>query len=107
MACLQSDEISPPLIITGTAGSGKSTTLMRLALRLSGDGIRTYWIDERTNLKPHLLGRTVQDTEEPVAVLIDDADLWGRTLTNWAIEIPKIRAGVLLCVALRASRIAS
>ena len=105
MSCLQSDDITPPLIITGTAGSGKSTTLMRLALRLSGNGIRTYWIDERTNLKPHLLAHTVRETEGPVAVLIDDADLWGRTLTNWAIEIPRIRAGVLLCVALRASRI--
>ena len=102
---LQSNEISPPLVITGTAGSGKSTALMRLALRLSGDGIRTYWIDERTNLEPHLLGRVVRETEGPVAVLIDDADLWGRALTNWAVEIPRTRARVVLCVALRASRI--
>ena len=40
-----------PLLLTGTAGSGKSTSLMRLALDLSAKGIATYWIDEKGELR--------------------------------------------------------
>ena len=34
---LRSESPEPPLVLTGTAGSGKSTSLMRLALRISGN----------------------------------------------------------------------
>ena len=44
-------------------------------------------------------------TDRPVAVLVDDADLWGRYLTGWAIELPKCRPGVLFGAALRSTRI--
>ena len=94
-----------PLVVSGTAGSGKSTALMRLGLRLSGMGIPVYWIDETTNLKPYKLRQLVLDESGPLAVLVDDGDLWGRILTSWATEIPKCKPGTLFGVALRSSRI--
>ena len=102
---LKSDKISPPLLLSGTAGSGKSTALMRLALRLTGDGIPVYWIDERSNVKIFKFQQFITQTDRPVAVLIDDADLLGRHLTSWAVEFPKLGRQMLFCVALRSSRI--
>ena len=104
-AALELNEISTPLLLSGTAGAGKSTSLMRLALRLSADGVPVYWIDESSNIPPFQLRQAILDGSGPVGVLVDDADLWGRTLTNWAIEIPQCRPGVLFCAALRSSRI--
>ena len=100
-----SDEPTTPLLLCGTAGSGKSTSLMRLALRLTADGIPVYWIDESSNIRPFQLRQTILDSEGPVCILVDDADLWGRTLTTWAIEIPQIRGEILFGAALRSSKI--
>ena len=105
LAVEPNDKPSTPLLLCGTAGSGKSTSLMRLALRLTADGIPVYWIDESSNIRPFQLRQAIIDTDGPVSVLVDDADLWGRTLTTWAIEIPQIRDQVLFGAALRSSRI--
>ena len=107
VACAALDLSTPstPLLLSGTAGSGKSTAAMRLALRLNADGVPVYWIDEGSNIKPYQLRQKVLQIDGPVAVLVDDADLFGRILTNWAIEIPQARCGVLFCAALRSSRI--
>ena len=104
-SALESSDSCPPLVVCGTAGSGKSTSLMRLALRLSADGVPVYWLDESSDIKPHSLRNVVLETDGPVAVLIDDADLWGRTLKNWVVELPKAGDNILICVAVRSSRI--
>ncbi|MDE0000530.1 MAG: hypothetical protein OXQ89_22535 [Rhodospirillaceae bacterium] len=102
---LNNSDSCPPVIVCGTAGSGKSTSLMRLGLRLSADGMPVYWLDESSDINPHILRNVVLEADGPVAVLIDDGDLWGRTLTSWAIELPKASHDILFCVALRSSRI--
>lgn len=102
---IKSDSVSPPFLLSGTAGSGKSTALMRLALRLTSDGIPVYWIDESSNINTFKFQRLMAQTDRPVAVLIDDADLLGRSLTSWAVELPRLGSGVIFCVALRSSRI--
>jgi len=94
-----------PLLITGTAGTGKSTSLMRLALRLSDEGIPVYWVDEESNIEIHSLNALVSRTEGPLAILIDDADLFGSVLSGWARELPFIRDKVLFGMALRASKV--
>ncbi len=104
-ASLDSSEFTSPFLLSGTAGSGKSTALMRLALRLNSDGVPVYWIDESSSIEPYKLRQSIIQSEQPIAVLVDDADLWGRHLTSWAIELPKARRGVLFGAALRSSRI--
>ena len=102
---LNSEEPGKPMVVTGTAGSGKSTSLMRLGLELTAGGVPTYWIDERSNFKVHRLRELVLDTEGPLAILIDDADLFGRTASGWVRELPKIRPNILLGVAVRSSKV--
>lgn len=94
-----------PFVIGGTAGSGKSTSLMRLGLRFNAEGVPVYWIDERSNIDPHKLRALVLQTKRPVAVLVDDADLWGAILSGWARELPGLREDVLFACAIRSSKI--
>ena len=104
-ASLAASELVPPLIVTGTAGSGKSTSLMRLGLRLSSDGIPVYWMDRRWNVKPFRLRELVLQNEDPIAILVDDSDMFGRAVSGWARELTKIRPGVLFAPAIRSNKI--
>ncbi len=94
-----------PLVLTGTAGSGKSTSLMRLGLRLSGHGFPTYWIDESSNIETHRLRDLIVADDKPVAILVDDADLWGRVASAWARDLPTLRPRVLIVMATRSSKV--
>ena len=94
-----------PLLLTGTAGTGKSTSLMRLAIEVSGTGVATYWLDERSNIDVNRLRELVTDNEEPVAIIVDDADIFGRLIAGWARELPKQRSKVLFACSLRSSRV--
>jgi hypothetical protein len=104
---LTTDEPPRPLLITGTAGSGKSTSLMRLGLRLTADSIPAYWIDEQSNIEPNRLYQLMKDKEKeaPLAILIDDADLWGYLISSWARELPKSQPRILFALALRSTKI--
>ena len=94
-----------PMLLTGTAGSGKSTSLMRLALQLSAKGISTYWIDESSNFEVYRLRDLLTSTQDPVAILADDADIFGRLVTGWARELPLQRPRVLFACAVRSTKV--
>jgi hypothetical protein len=38
-----------------------------------------------------------------VAILVDDADIWGRILSGWARELPSLRKGALFGCAVRST----
>lgn len=100
-------EISKPLLLTGTAGSGKSTSLMRLGLKLSAEAVPVYWVDEQSNIETAPLGELITKSEGPVAIFVDDADLWGYLINDWMRELPLIRPGVLIALAIRSSKVES
>ena len=52
------------LAITGTAGSGKSTAIMRLSLDLSNAGLSVIWIDRDSNALSRNIRKRVMDTSE-------------------------------------------
>ena len=94
-----------PFLLTGTAGTGKSTSLMRLAIEISANGIATYWADEQSNFDFNRLRELIADNQKPVAILVDDADLFGRVVSGWARELPKLRPKVLFGCAIRSTRV--
>jgi len=67
--------------------------------------VPVYWIDERANIDPHKLRAVVLEAKGPVAVLVDDADVWGATLSAWAREVPSLRRELFFGCALRSSRV--
>jgi hypothetical protein len=70
------------LIVTGTAGTGKSSAMMVVALRLEAEGISSAWINGSERFDP--AGFRVALEREPAleALFISDADLWERRLSR-------------------------
>lgn len=104
-AVLEANNSERPIIITGTAGTGKSTSLMRLALTISARGTSTYWINANTDFNVHRLRELITRNDDPIAIFVDDADMYGRLASGWARELPTLRPRVLLVCAIRASKV--
>lgn len=68
---------SPIVILRGTAGSGKSTTLLRAAMEMSEQGQVVGWVDRAAT---HKITRIIEETNSLGldAVVIDDVDMFGQ-----------------------------
>lgn len=93
------------LLVSGTAGTGKSTALMRLCLRLSSDGVPVLWIDRDSQAAPPLIRQKVVEAKGPIVLAIDDADLFGRQLTNLMRDLVPQRKDFLFVAALRSTKV--
>jgi len=97
----------PPtaLAISGTAGTGKSTALMSLALTLSGSGVPVLWVDKDSNFTPAKMRAAVRNAHGKVALAIDDADLYGRELPNLLGDLVPHTKDFLFVFAARSSKL--
>ena len=96
------------LVLCGTAGSGKTTTLMQAALQLDALGLSTAWIDSESDLSPHDILRVISAKPMPKVVIIDDAKIFGIELPNILGELRsshELPAIVLSCRSAHADRL--
>jgi hypothetical protein len=93
------------VILTGTAGSGKSTALMRAALRLTAEGTRVAWWGRDTDLSPYDIRAAMRLDGAPSVLAMDDADLFGGELANLAREVSSARQKPLVLLAVRSGKI--
>jgi hypothetical protein len=93
------------VVITGTAGSGKSAALMRVALRLVAEGTRAGWIDKESRLSHRDIRQAIRGDDAPSVLCIDDADLLGNDLSNLVREICLSGKFPLVIVAIRSTRL--
>jgi hypothetical protein len=93
------------IAITGTAGTGKSTALMRLALAISNAGIPVYWVDQESEAPISRILNTIRGTTGPIALAIDDADLFGRQFAGLLRDLIPTRNDLLVMFAARSNRI--
>ena len=85
----KSETATPVFIFTGTAGDGKTSIAMRIALYLSNQGRCVGWIDRDSNISPHKIINLVENTEKLEFLFIDTPDIYGR-------EIPQIISNLAL-----------
>lgn len=93
------------IVITGTAGSGKSTALRRICLRLTADGIRVGWIDAFSEISPRNIRAAMQRDDAPQVLAIDDADMYGAELASIIREITAYDTYPLLILGIRSGKI--
>jgi len=93
--------------ITGTAGTGKSTALMSLALKLSSKGVPVLWIDKDSDVGSARIKRRVREARGAIALAIDDADMFGRELINLLSDLVPERQEFLFVFATRSSKVDS
>jgi hypothetical protein len=91
------------LLITGTGGSGKSTTLMRYALERQAGGADVRWVDLTTEVSIPRLRRAIRESGADV-VVIDDADSFGSQTGPLIAELLEDNEGLFVVAGLRASR---
>lgn len=99
------EDSSGLIVVTGTAGSGKSTALMGACLKLSADGERVAWVGRDSNLSMRDIRRAITADGAPRVLAIDDADVYGQSLASSIREFLTSRDDLLVLVALRSARV--
>jgi len=90
--------------VTGTAGSGKSTALMRVALDLSNQGVPVLWVDRDSQASPTLIRKRIAEFDDRVVLAIDDADTFGNHMVRLLRDIVPSRHGLLVAFAMPSTR---
>jgi hypothetical protein len=93
------------LAVTGTAGTGKSTALMSLALRLSNSGIPVLWLDKDSKVTPLKIRKKVRNGTGRLVLAIDDGDLYGRELVELLKDLIPGTTEFLFVFAVRSSKL--
>ncbi|MGE0454268.1 MAG: hypothetical protein AB7O37_16835 [Vicinamibacteria bacterium] len=93
------------VLITGTAGSGKSTALMRAVLRLSAAGTKVGWVDRDSDLSPRAIRTAMRGDAAPPVLAVDDADVYGPELSAMLTELALSDRAPLILVAIRSGRV--
>jgi hypothetical protein len=98
---------TPPtaIAVTGTAGTGKSTALMSLALKLTSGGVPVLWVDKTATATPARMRAQVRGAREKIVLAIDDADMYGRELTNLISDLVPRSQNFLFAFGMRSSKI--
>ena len=99
------ENLSNLIVVTGTAGSGKSTALMRACLTLMAQGERVGWVDRYSDLSPRDIHRSITSDDAPRILAIDDADTYGSSLASSVRDWVVARDNILVLVALRSSKL--
>ena len=93
------------LVITGTAGSGKSSALMRLCLRFAAAGIKVGWADSELSLTPREIRLSSRETPAPDVIAVDDADIYGAEISPMIREITTNEPYPLVMLGIRSGRL--
>jgi hypothetical protein len=91
------------VLLTGTAGSGKSTTIMRLALTLHAAGRDVTWLNPTTEVAAWEVKTMVKNAAVQVLV-IDNADLFGEATGAFLADLANDNPGLLVVASIRSTR---
>lgn len=97
--------LRPLLCLVGTAGSGKSSSLMRLALSLHSQGYSVGWIDQTNDISSREIKHSL-DARPINALLIDDIDEYASSAVDLA-DFAYDKGVHLVCGTIRATRVDS
>jgi hypothetical protein len=97
--------IRPVIVLTGTAGAGKSTAMMHLALTLNGRGIDCGWIDSQYDVSPRDLRSAASLGELPQVLFIDDGGRYGNEASLLVKDIQRTEGYPLVIMGVRAGRV--
>jgi len=105
-AMLQKPRLKGVIIISGTAGTGKSTSLKRISLDLSSSGHRVAWPDlAKDGVSPIFIRKGMSGKSAPRILAIDDADLFGSELSPLISDICMNDNFPLLIISLRSGKV--
>lgn len=94
------------ILICGTAGSGKSTSLMRLCWRFSAGGKQVGWIDRNSEISGGDIVRIMRSDARFDILAIDDADILGSTTLSATLrDLVGLDSAPLIVLSMRSGSI--
>jgi hypothetical protein len=93
------------ILISGTSGSGKSTALMKAAMRLSASGEEVGWVDPEEDFSPRDIRSFAKQQRKPYSLVIDDADVYGSQLTPMLRELMSEEIPAIVLIGIRSGRV--
>lgn len=100
-----SEAVPGLVVLTGTAGSGKSTSLMRLCLRFVAQGDRVGWVNRDSDISIREVRRDMRMRGAPRILALDDADIFGTELPVLIRDLVKSNEQLLILCAIRAGKL--
>jgi len=91
------------VVVTGTAGSGKSTSAMRLVLHLREEGKAVVTLNQDADIRAHRIRKAVNDSGADV-LYIEDLDRLGQGLVRTLDGIRESRPDLLVVGTIRSSK---
>jgi len=91
------------ILVIGTAGAGRSTTIMRLALRFDAEGKQVAWLNSQTEHHIHAIRTAIAD-DRPDVVVIDDVDNFGGDTGRLLLELAEGPSQPMVLVSMRTTR---
>jgi hypothetical protein len=106
LAAALADPDNQHILVTGTAGAGKSTSLLRSAGALHADGRRVLWFDgkDETELRLYQLRNRVRDAKAEF-LFVDDADSFGPVSGQFLRDVAKENTDLRIVAGVRANRL--
>jgi nucleoside-triphosphatase THEP1 len=92
------------ILVAGTAGSGKSTAAMRLALALTAQGTKVAWVDNSVDISPLNLRAWMESRDGAPVLIVDDIDRYGSASPVLTAEVAKFAQRPLVVATIRSGR---
>jgi hypothetical protein len=93
------------LVVSGTAGTGKSSALMMAALRLEADGVPTGWIESNERFDSTGFRRALKIDSGLGAIFISNADLAESRLSRYVRDAIESNPRMILVCECRSSKV--
>lgn len=97
--------INQTIVLTGTAGSGKSSALMWLGLSLNNEGATVAWLDATQKLSRSGFTKALDSPAKIDALLINDADIYGGQLSLFIRLAIERNPRLLVVVEVRSNKV--
>ncbi|HEY6140366.1 MAG TPA: SIR2 family protein [Thermoanaerobaculia bacterium] len=91
------------VVVTGTAGAGKSTTLMRVALDVASEAQNVVWLDSDTDRHLYSIRTDVRDAK-PDVLVIDDVDNFNANTATLLRQLITDNKELLVLATMRSTR---
>lgn len=103
-----SSRVPPNLVIvTGTAGSGKSSSMMISALKWQAEGLTSAWVARDALFDTYKLETSLSSSESLRLLFIEDADLLGGALVRLANDLAESNPGLTIVAEARSAKVDS
>ena len=94
------------IIVTGTAGTGKSSAMMSVAIRKENEGVPTAWVEAgRMNFDVHAVICALEKDTGLQLVFIADADLWGRYVSRLVRQLADTNSRLVIVCECRSTKV--